>query len=297
MTNEAASTPIRPYPRRSLPALEASGMSTIRIVGVALLLIGHVSRVWALGDVQVSVAKGKMTILGDEGPNSIQITPGIGTGAFVVTGVDGTAVNGAPSAGVTDVRKLKIEMKTGQDRVEVLSVDVDETLQVKMGKDQDTFLMDGGRVKGNLQVKAGKDGDSVTIRNGARVGGHLTIGTGNKNDTITINNASIGRGMTLTTGAGNDSVVVQFTGFDEGDEVEIKTGDGFDDLAFIDVNFEDDVDLELGDGDDDVLVEDCDFDGEIEADGGDGDDELDLSGDNSFDLGERRRVVDFEEFD
>ena len=55
--------------------------------------------------------------------------------------------------------------------------------------------------------------------------------------------------------------------------------------------------LDCGDGDDDVFVDDCDFDGEIDADGGDGEDELDLSGDNSFDLGEDRRVVDFEDFD
>jgi len=69
-------------------------MSTIRIAGFALLLIGHAGRVWALGNVQVSVAKGKLTILGDANPNSIQISPGIGTGAYVVTGVDGTAING-----------------------------------------------------------------------------------------------------------------------------------------------------------------------------------------------------------
>ena len=297
MTAEAAFAPMRPDPNRSLPALEASIMSTFRMVCAAVLLLGHAGGAWALGDVQVSVANGKMTILGDANPNSIQISPGIGTGAFVVTGIDGTAVNGTPAAIVPDVRKVKIEMGAGQDSVQILQVDIDDTFQAQMGKDQDSFLMSGGRVKGNLQAKAGKDGDDVTINAGARVGGRLTIGTGKKNDTITVNNASIGGGLTITTGGGNDQINVQFTNLDPGEESEINAGDGFDNVAFIDVNFEDDVDLELGDGDDDVLVQDCDFDGEIDADGGDGDDELNLSGDNSFDLGERRRVVDFEEFD
>ena len=51
-----------------------------------------------------------------------------------MTGLDGTAVNGGPTLAVGGVRKLKIEMKGGQDRVELLGVDVEETLLLKLGR-------------------------------------------------------------------------------------------------------------------------------------------------------------------
>ena len=252
---------------------------------------------WALGNVTVSVAKGKMSIVADDNPNSIQITPGIGTGAFVVTGLDGTAVNGAPSAAVTDVRKVTVDMKGGQDRVELLAVEVEETVVAKLGTETDAFLMQGGRVRGKLEVKGGKDGDDVTVRGDARVGGKLVITTGKKNDTITVNNASVGGGLRISSGAGNDSITVLFSTFDENEEAVIESGDGADRVELNGADFEDDFELALGNGDDAALVQDCDFDGEIFADGDDGDDELALHGDNSFNLGERRIVRGFEDFD
>jgi hypothetical protein len=266
-------------------------------IASALLILGCAHVAWGLGDVHVGVADGKLSILGDDGPNFIQITPGVGTGAFVVTGVDGTAVNGAALVTVTDVRKMNIDMKAGQDRVELLQVDLEQTLSAKLGPDQDAFLFDGGRVKGKAEIKGGKDADELTVRGGARIGGKLVFETGKKNDTITVNNASIGGGLRISSGGGNDQITVQFSTLDEAEEALIQAGDGADRVDLLSVNFEDDFELDLGDGDDDVFVEDSDFDAEIFADGGDGDDELSLRGNNSFDLTERRRVIDFEEFD
>lgn len=261
------------------------------------LALGGASAAWALGNVTVSVAKGKMSIVADDNPNVIQITPGIGPGAFVVTGLDGTAVNGASTTGVTDVRKVSIDMQGGQDRVELLAVDIEETVLAKLGTEQDAFLMQGGRVRGKLEVKGGKDGDDVTVRGDARVGGKLIIATGKKNDTITINNTSVGGGLRISSGSGSDTITVQFSTFDQNQEALIEAGDGADRVELIDVDFEDDFELALGNGDDSAAVQDCDFDGEIFADGDDGDDELALRGENSFDLGERRIVRGFEDFD
>ena len=271
--------------------------NTAHIVVAALLVLGHATLAWALGDVKVSLTDGKLTILGDASPNSIQITPGIGTGAFVVTGVEGTAVNGGASVAVTDVRKMTIETKEGQDRVELLQVDLEESLLVKLGSDQDVFLMDGGRVKGKAEVKGGKDGDQLTVRGGARIGGTLILTTGKKADTITVNNVSIGGGLEIGSGNGDDQITVQFSTVDPGAETLVQSGDGNDRVDLLAVNFEDDVEFALGNGDDLMVVQDCDFDGEIFADGDAGHDELDLEGDNTFDLSERRIVRGFEDLD
>jgi len=261
------------------------------------LVLGNVGSLWALGDVQVSLTNGKLSIIGDDNPNSIQITAGIGTGAFVVTGLDGTAINGGPAVAVTDANKLTIETNAGQDHVELLDVDIEESLLVKLGSDQDDFLFQGGRVQGKAEVKGGKDGDELTVRGNARIGGKLILTTGKKNDTITVNNTSVGGGLKIGSGGGSDTIIVQFSVFDPGQEALIESGDGRDRVELLETDFEDDFELGLGNGDDSAVVEDCDFDGEIVADGDDGDDELDIRGDNSFDLAERRIVRGFEDFD
>jgi hypothetical protein len=273
-------------------------MKAIPRIAVVAGLLGSAVRAWPLGDVQVSVTDGKLSVLGDDSPNEIEISADADTGAFVVTGVEGTAVNGGVSAAVTGVRKIRIDMKAGQDSVQLLEVEVEDRLFVKLGADRDTFALKGGRVRGRAEVRGGrKDGDELTVHGDARIGGRLVLTTGGRRDTITVSNVSIGGGLDITSGAGNDYILVEHTTVDSGAETDVEAGDGNDRLELVEVDFEDDLEVDLDDGDDDLRVEDCDFDGEIDADGGDGDDELDLSGENSFDLGEKRRVVNFEDFD
>ena len=157
--------------------------------------------------------------------------------------------------------------------------------------------MEGGRVKGKAEVKGGKDGDELTVRGGARIGGRLILTTGKKNDVIIVNNASVGGGLEVSSGGGNDQITVQFSTIDPGRRLRVPGRRRQRQPSCSSASTSDRLELELGGGDDDVAVQDCDFDGEIFADGGDGEDEADLSGENSFDLSERRRVVNFEDFD
>ena len=270
----------------------------IRPIVVIAGVLGSATAAWPLGDVQVFATDGELSIVGDDSPNQIEVSADGDTGAFLVTGIEGTAINGGPSAAVTGVRAIRIDMKAGQDSVELLEANVQERLLVKLGPDRDTFVLEGGRVGGKVRVKGGgKAGDDLTVQGGARIGGRLVLATGNRRDTITVRNVAIGGGLDITTGAGNDYVLVEHTAVDSAVGTDVDMGSGNDRLELVDADFEDDVEVDLGDGDDDVRVEDCDFDGEIDADGGGGDDELDLSGDNGFDLGEERWVEDFEEFD
>jgi hypothetical protein len=264
--------------------------------GLGAVVLGSAVSAWALGDVQVSVTNGKLAIVGDDSPNQIQMSADGDAGAFQVTGVDGTAINGAQSAAVTSVRTILIDMNAGQDSVELLQLDVEGKVRVELGSDRDTFLLDGGRFGGSVAVNGGgKGGDDLTVRGGARIGGRLMLVGGKKRDTIAVRNVEIGGGMEVRPGAGRDYILVEHTAVDGDTEIDASSGN--DRLELVDVDFQDDVDVDLGDGDDDLRVEDCDFDGEIDGDGGDGDDELRLSGDNTFDLLEERRVQDFENFE
>ena len=269
------------------------GTKAILRIGVVAVVLGSAISAWPLGDVHVSATDSKLSIVGDDSPNQIEISEDGDTGAFVVTGVDGTAINGAASTAVTNVRTIRIDMKAGQDSVELLQLHVDGRVRVKLGPDRDTFVLRGGQFGGRVEVNGGgRGGDDLTVQGGARIGGRLVLVTGNKRDTITVRDVSISGGLDIRPSAGSDYILVEHTAVDS--DTEIDAGSGNDRLELVDVDFEDDIEVDLGDGDDDVRVEDCDFDGEIDADGGDGDDELHLSGDNTFDLHEDRRVEDFD---
>jgi hypothetical protein len=274
----------------------ATGMEAMRRLAVVAGVLGSAATAWPLGDVQVFATDGELAIVGDDSPNEIEVSAGADTGEFVVTGIDGTAINGGTSAAVTGVQTIRINMKAGQDSVALLEVDVADKLLVKLGPDRDTFMFDGGRVRGKLRVNGGgKAGDDLIVQGGARIGGRLVLATGNKRDTITVSDVSIGRGLDIRTGAGSDYILVEHAAVDS--DTDVDTDSGNDRMELVDVDFEEDLDVDLGDGDDDVRVEDCDFDGEIDADGGDGDDELALSGDNTFNLQKKRSVRNFEDFD
>jgi hypothetical protein len=271
------------------------GMKSIAgIVGVCVL--GWPVAARPLGNVAVSVTEGRLSVVGDDDANGIELSMGGERGAIVVTGIDGTVVNEGASAAVTGVRTIRIDMKAGRDSVALQDVDLERRLRVQLGPDRDTFVLKGGRVQGGVALNGGrKGGDEVTVED-ARIGGRLVLATGRNRDVITVRNVSIGGGLDVRSGEGNDTILVDHTAVDSG-ETDMDTGSGDDRLEVVDVDFGDDAEVDLGDGDDDLRVEDCDFDGEVDADGGDGDDELKRSGDNSFDVRERMWIEDFEEFD
>ena len=76
---------------------------------MAMMLAVCAGPAWALGKVRASVSGDKLTITGDDAPNSVQVIPGVGPDAFVVVGLDATLVNGALSATVSGVKKLAME--------------------------------------------------------------------------------------------------------------------------------------------------------------------------------------------
>jgi hypothetical protein len=84
-------------------------------VATAVTVLAFAGDVWALGNVRVTTSSGKLSVIGDAGPNAIQIIPA-SIGAFVVIGLQGTAVNGAVSAMVSGVRKMVIETKGSRQR-------------------------------------------------------------------------------------------------------------------------------------------------------------------------------------
>lgn len=261
-----------------------------------MILAVCAGRVWALGSVRANVSGDKLTITGDDAPNAVQVIPGVGPDAFVVVGLEATLVNGALSATFSGVKKLAIEVKGGADRVELTDVVLDGTLLVNLGAGSDVFVMQGGRVSKKAEIIGGKDSDDIRVRGGARFGGQLLVKGGKNVDTVVVTDASIAGDSEVKGGAGNDDVTVQFTTLEGGVNLIVGGSDGADRTTLLEDRFSD-VQVFMGDGDDRLRVEGCHFDGTLKAEGNGGHDELDLAGDNTFDIGHPRRIKGFEDFD
>jgi hypothetical protein len=267
----------------------------MRAIVLLLALVILPVRVRAAGDIQAVVTDGVLDVEGDDESNVFRIAAGTEAGAVVVSGLEATTVNGGGQpVALAGVGSLRIVAGGGDDRIELLQLDLDEKLLVKLGKGHDGLVLQDVRVRGRARIKGSADRDDVTIRGFSRFSDQLIIETGRGPDAVTLTNVGLARGVHIDTGGGADTVLVQFCGLDPGEEMLVRSGNGEDAVTLLGSDFFDDVELDLGDDDDDVLVEDCDFDQEFDADGGDGDDEFDFDGTNTFEPDERQRIVDFE---
>ena len=253
------------------------------------------TRAWAIGSIRASLSGDKLTINGDNAPNGVQVS-GVGPDTVLVVGTDATLVNGGLSATFSGVKALSIDVKNGADHVELIDVVLDKTLTVTLGAGSDVFVMQGGRVTKKANITGGADADDIRIRGGARFGGQLIVTGGKKVDTVVLTNVSIGGDSEVKGGAGNDDVTVQSTTVDGGANLIVGGGDGADRTTLLNDGF-DDVQIYMGNGNDHLSVEGCHFDGTLKSEGNGGHDEIDLQGDNTFDVGHPRKVRGFEDVD
>jgi hypothetical protein len=261
---------------------------------LALLLLP--ANVLAAGDVTAVVTDGDLELTGDDAANVFRVAPAGAPQSVIVTGLEGTTVNGGTGAlTLNGVISLGLFPGDGDDRMELQLLDLPDRLLAKLGRGNDGLILQDVRVRGRVsRIRGGADRDDITIRGFTQFGERLVIGTGAGPDSVTLTNVGFSRGLRIDTGGSRDAVVLQFCGLAHAEELLVRTGDGEDAVTLLGSNFEDDVKLDLDDGDDDLLVEDCDFDDKFDADGGDGFDEIDFDGENTFEPLERRRVRDFE---
>lgn len=250
---------------------------------------------FALGGIQAVVTDGLLDVAGDDEANVFRIAAATEPGAVVVTGLEGTTVNGrSDPVMLAGVSSLRIVSGAGDDRMELLQLDLPNKLRVMLGRGHDGLVAQDVRVRGQARIKGSKDRDDVTIRGFSRFHDRLIIKTGKGPDMVTLTNVGLSRGLRIDTGGDADSVLVQFCKLDPGEKMHVRSGKGNDTVTLLGSQFFDDMELDLGDDDDDVLVEDCDFDDEFAVDGGSGHDELDFDGTNNFEAFAPRRIVDFE---
>jgi orotate phosphoribosyltransferase len=273
--------------------------TTVAGIVAIVLAVGYAATAHALGDVAVKVTDdGKLKVTGDSNGNTVDIVAGVADGDVVVTGLDGTTINGsALPLGLGGVVRLSADLAKGDDTLQVSGIVFDDRFAAKLGSGTNSLVVDGVTVKKKAKVEGGADADEVTVRGVSSFNAKLEITTGGGPDDVRVSGATMRNDLVIRTAGGHDTVEILTTCFHSDAALCLEMKGGDDRLTLIDDDFEDKVEIELGDGDDDLSVEDCDFDEAVEIDGGDDHDELDNQGGNSLDLGETIRIRRFEDID
>jgi hypothetical protein len=259
-----------------------------------LALLAVPARALASGNVQAVVTDGLLEVTGDEGANVFRIAAA-GPATAVVTVFEGTTVNdGLTPVTLSGVSSLRLDTGAGDDRVELLQLDLPGTLTAKLGRGVDDVILQDVRVQGKTQIKGGRDRNVVSVRGFSRFRGPLVVDLGKGADEVTLTNATISAGLRLDTGGDGDTVSLQLCALEQGGALLVRTGKGQDLVTVGGSDFFDAVQLVLGKDADDLRVQDSDFDRGFDADGGAGEDALDFDGSVTFDPQQPQRIVAFE---
>jgi hypothetical protein len=251
------------------------------VAAAALLLAAAPARAQGAVVVVADSANAILRVNGGAGDDDIEVTSAGVDDAFVVTGRNGTTVNGQASLTVTGVQRFMFEMRSGSDRVTLTGLRIRSHLTIKCGGGPDYVMINSTQVDGITRVYGGPGDDHFSTNDSAEFVRRLMYYGGDGNDVARIERTWCRNRLYVDMGRGSDSVDLADTDFD--DVAEVKTFGGSDDVNVGDCDFEEELRVRMGNGRDHLSIDDCDFEEDADLDGGDGDDDdLDLRGHNHF---------------
>jgi hypothetical protein len=208
------------------------------------------------GDVLVSVVNGTLEVEGDGEANKVLIAAGAEAGAFVVTGLDNTTLEGeSDPITVTGVRNIRVDLGDGDDLAALVGADVRGKVAIDAGDGADRVLVGTGEGVDELDGLL-PDDVSVEIR------GSLKIETDGGADEVAV-----------------DATASSKLSIDTGDDDDLVSLGSTEELGELDARLEvkGAVHVELGDGNDEFHADQVDGRKGVFADGGEGDDTIDVS--------------------
>jgi hypothetical protein len=212
------------------------------------------------GDVQATMSSsGNLKIIGDDNSNQIIVTNN-GSGNIRVEGID-TTING--ETGATDFTsttgdvvdgKLDINLKRGDNYVEIDDIAVTRNLQLKFAHGDNTIGIFNTTVSGNASLRTGNGDNFIAIAGavgGTWINNKLTIKTGKGDDKIEITECvAVGGKTEIKTLSGNDVINLRGNYFGP---LTLDTGKGNDNLYISQYINSNRVNILLGNDDDMIL--------------------------------------------
>lgn len=203
------------------------------VLGIALSATAA-SAAFAAGDVAASVdAAGTLVLTGGDASEDVQVARDSATRELVVTGRNGTTVNGAAAFRAAGVRSLRIDAGAGDDVVAVGGFRLPGGVSASLGDGHDTLTFLRAVVRGKVEIRGGVGDDDVRLEGGCDLVRGGSILTEDGNDRVRIADSVVRGRMQILTGAGDDRVEIHRNGFTEPASLVVRTGEGADvaDLA------------------------------------------------------------------
>ena len=214
------------------------------------------SRLLLNGDVTAVIAGGCLKITGDAQANDVIIEDtGTPNQVRVRTGASVTTINGAAGPVVLDglTKDVKIDLKAGDDVLELTSLTVARNAKIKGGSGDNQVTVDDTTVVGDLCVKGSSGADTVNLVNGTAVGGDTTINLGNGDNALGLTDTAVIGRTTVKAGTGDDTVTVDTLA--ASGQTTIRTGAGSDVVQIDDSTFGGKFSLDAGSGNDRIEIE------------------------------------------
>ena len=262
------------------------------------------NRINMAGNVTTSVFFNSLFINGSSGNDQISIAPQAG-GKVVVTGLNGTTVNGNASAtlngvlhattialrggndtvninGGTYLGSVIVADKAGSNTVNVNNATVTGSLIITAAsQDGNTVAVNGGSVVGNFGIYTGNGVDDIDVT-GVRVSTAAQVVSGGGSDNVRISGSTVANSMVVDTGlrlgqstqADDDIVTLSGNTFSR---LTLTTGTGSDTVTMSNVHVLNRVQVSTGAGADNVTISGSTFDKALLSLTGGDDDELTIS--------------------
>jgi hypothetical protein len=184
----------------------------------------------------MSASKRSAAVLfrGDDLANAVEVS--VAAGNIIVTGTDGTSINGSASP---------FTLQTG-------STQIDGSVFVHLFDGDDEFVMKGGmQINRNVHVFSGQGNDDLGFENASVLGMAILL-TDSGNDRVVFRSLSIGNNLILELGKGDDTLNTQ--SISVGDNLIAATGDGDEAIVLEQTTINDRLVLRTGSGDDTISI-------------------------------------------
>ncbi|HYC00612.1 MAG TPA: hypothetical protein VEC57_15870 [Candidatus Limnocylindrales bacterium] len=219
------------------------------VAGIAVVA-ATASGAMAAGNVNVSVFQGQLTISGDSADNDVTISGTASPSRYLVTGNNGTTVNGMGAPVTTDVanREVFIEMLSGSDTVSIVNATITRTVEITFGNGTNSLSMNNVVMNKNLKLIMGLGTNSINFVD-TEITEPSKITTDDGMDTIEFDNVEFRGG--IFTKDGNDIVtILNSHHVDPKGKLVVKTGNDQDDIEITNADWEGKMLINAGTGND-----------------------------------------------
>jgi hypothetical protein len=252
-------------------------MRALAALAATLFVVLCASSAFALGDVNVVLAKkGELQLVGDDLANDVQITRDTVTKEFVVTGRNGTTVNGADSMRLVGVRSIRATLNGGDDVLAMGGFNLKGFINVDLGAGNNTISLYNMIVVGRVIVHGGDGDDTISVLAGCDLRGGGVIDAGEGVNHVAISDSYVRGPMKILAGGGGNLIEIHRDGFTSDASLTISTGSGDDTVDFLGNTFQCPVGVQTGYGVDTINVKTSGFSKAVGMNAGDGDDNVNI---------------------